>query len=285
MWFFDALTDGFQYPTDPGRLQLFRIIFGTVLTARFTLALGQGGWGRFRDGSLSLHLAEQRFGPTRARLLAGAYRPVLLARIAAAAAVAAGIAPRAALLLVLAGAAMELLYLKSPNAIRFTLLTGACLLLAGDLGHGLNISHTPSTANAWAQCLLVLVTTDIYWNSAWQKLRSSQFRTGLYLAQWVHVYGQVKDQLPHQRFQYAVPGLARRHAGNLREQDVRLWRTVAALTITAELALPPALLIPQTMPYAAAAGIAMHAAFTCLKPRQLITFSGLTTGTYVAFIA
>jgi hypothetical protein len=39
------------------------------------------------------------------------------------------------------------------------------------------------------------------------------------------------------------------------------------------------------MPYAVAAGIAMHAAFTCLKPRQLITFSGLTLGTYIAFAA
>ena len=27
----------------------------------------------------------------------------------------------------------------------------------------------------------------------------------------------------------------------------------------------------------------MHAAFTCLEPRQLVTFSGLTTGTYAAF--
>ncbi len=31
------------------------------------------------------------------------------------------------------------------------------------------------------------------------------------------------------------------------------------------------------------AGIVMHAAFTSLKPRQLLTFSGLTTGTYLAF--
>ncbi|MEU0684454.1 hypothetical protein [Streptomyces albogriseolus] len=33
MWFFDALASGFTRPTDPGRLQLFRIIFGTVLMA------------------------------------------------------------------------------------------------------------------------------------------------------------------------------------------------------------------------------------------------------------
>ncbi|MEU6495707.1 hypothetical protein [Streptomyces sp. NPDC046984] len=282
MWFFDALTNGFQQPTTPARVEWFRIIYGTVLTARFALSIGQGGWNRFASGSLSVHLAEQRLGPHRAHLLTTAYRPALIARTAAALALAAGLAPRLALVAVLAGAAMELLYLKSPNAIRYTLLTGTCLLLAGDLGHGLHLDHTPSTANTWAQCLLVLITTDIYWNSAWQKLRSPQFRSGLYLAQWVHVYAQVRHQLPYRR-QYALPGPVRRHMGNLTPRDIHLWRLTAATVITVEIALPPALLIPQTMPYAIATGIAMHAAFTCLKPRQLVTFSGLTAGTYVAF--
>lgn len=284
MWFFDAVTSGFQHPTDPGRLHWFRIVFGTVCTLRFALALGQGGWDRLVPGSLSLHLAEHRYGPTRARLLAAVYRPALILRTAAASALAAGLLPRLALLLVLAGAAMEMLYLKSPNAVRYTLLTGACLMVAGDLGQGLSIGHEPSMANTWAQCLLVLVTTDIYWNSAWQKLKSPQFRTGLYLAQWIHTFTQLREQLP-QRRQYAVPGVVCRLTGNLTPRDVRLWRLVAAAVIALEIALPPALLIPQTMPYAVAVGIAMHAAFTCLKPRQLITFSGLTTGTYLAFAA
>ncbi|MEV6734545.1 MULTISPECIES: hypothetical protein [unclassified Streptomyces] len=284
MWFFDALTSGFQHPTDPGRLQLFRIVFAAVLALRFVLSFGQGGWDRLAPGSLSAHLAEQRFGPARSRLLITLYRPALIVRTAAALCLAAGLAPRLALLLVLAGAAMELAYLKSPNAVRYTLLTGTCLLLAKDLGHGLHVEHGASTANTWAQCLLVLISTDIYWNSAWQKLRSPQFRSGLYLAQWIHTYAQVRDRLPYRR-QYAVPGLVRRHAGNLTDRDIRLWRTLAATVIAAELALPPALLIKQTMPYAIAAGIAMHAAFTCLKPRQLITFSGLTLGTYLAFAA
>lgn len=282
MWFFDAVASGFQRTTDAGHLQWFRIIFGTVLTARFALAFGQGGWDRLNPGSLSAHLAEQRFGPARARLLISVYRPALIVRTGAALALALGLAPRLALLVVLPGAAMELLYLKSPNAVRYTLLTGTCLLLAGDLGHGLVVEHGLSTANTWAQCLLVLITTDIYWNSAWQKLRSPQFRSGLYLAQWVHTYSQVREQLPYRR-QFAVTGIVRRHAGNLTGRDVRLWRAVAACVIAAEITLPPALLVPQTMPYAVAAGIGMHAAFTCLKPRQLITFSGLTLGTYVAF--
>ncbi|MEV6781203.1 hypothetical protein [Streptomyces sp. NPDC051098] len=284
MWFFDALTSGFQHPTDPGRIQQFRIVFGTVLALRFALSIGQGGWDRFAPASLSTHLAEQRFGPTRTRLLTSAYRPALIIRTVAALTLAAGLAPRLSLLLVLAGAAIELLYLKSPNAVRYTLLTGTCLLLAGDLGHGLELSHDPSTANTWAQCLLVLITTDIYWNSAWQKLRSPQFLSGLYLAQWMHVYTQVRHQLPYRR-QYAIPGFVRRHLGNLTDRDIHRWRLLAATVITAEIALPPALLFPQTMPYAVAGGIALHAAFTCLKPRQLITFSGLTTGTYLAFAA
>ncbi|MGW3957090.1 hypothetical protein ACWEKM_40805 [Streptomyces sp. NPDC004752] len=283
MWFFDVVADGFQHPTDPGRLQLFRIAYGTVLAARFALSFGQGGWKRFAPGSLSLNLAEQRFGPRHGRLLAGLYRPMLILRTAAAVALAVGLVPRLALLLVLAGAAMELLYLKSPSAVRFTLLTGACLLVAGDLGHGLAIEHHPSTANTWAQVLLVLVTTDLYWNSAFQKLRSRQFRTGLYLAQWMHAYTQLHDQIPYRR-RHAITGVVHRRTGNLTARDIRVWHLVAVTVIVAEIALPVALLLPQTTSYAVAAGIGMHAAFTLLKPRQLLTFSGLSVGTYTAFV-
>ncbi|MFE6892064.1 hypothetical protein [Streptomyces sp. NPDC057694] len=162
MWFVDALASGFQSPTDPARLQLFRIVYGSVLTARFALAFGQGGWDRLNPGSLSLLTAESRFGTRRAGLLAAVYRPALILRTGAALCLAAGLAPRIMLVLVLAGAAMELAYLKSPNAVRFTLLTGGCLLVAGDLGHGLTIEHGATAANTWAQCLLVLITTDIF---------------------------------------------------------------------------------------------------------------------------
>ncbi|MCS0634989.1 hypothetical protein NX801_04810 [Streptomyces sp. LP05-1] len=282
MWFFDTLASGFQTTTDPARLHTFRIVFGAVLTARFALAFGQGGWDRFTPGSLSTRLAAQRFGAARARLLTTAYRPVLIARTAAAPALTAGLLPRLALAFVLTGAAMELLYLRSPNAVRYTLLAGGALLLAGDLGTGPAVRHGASTANTWAQCLLVLITTDLYWNSAWQKLRSPQFRSGLYLAQWIHTLDRLRDQLPY-RHQFAVPGVVRRHTGNLTPRDIRLWRLVAATVITLEAVLPPAMLFPRTMPYAVAAGIAMHTAFTCLKPRQLITFSGLTTASYLAF--
>ncbi|MGW7260711.1 hypothetical protein [Streptomyces sp. NPDC054834] len=282
MWLSDAVMSGFHTPTDPGRLQAFRIVYGTVLTTRFALSFSQGGWKRFTPGSLSRRLAQQRFGPRRGRLLAGIYRPALIVRTAGAVALAAGLVPRLSLLLVLTGAGMELLYLKSPSAVRFTLLTGACLMVAGDLGHGLHIEHHPSTANTWAQVLLVVITTDLYWNSAFLKIRSRQFRTGLYLAQMMYAYTQLKDRLVYRR-QHAIPGFVHRHTGNLSTRDIRLWRLVSVTVIVAEIALPIALLIPQTTPYAVAAGIGMHAAFTALKPRQLITFSGLALGTYLTF--
>ncbi|MFE9912460.1 hypothetical protein [Streptomyces clavifer] len=54
-----------------------------------------------------------------------------------------------------------------------------------------------------------------------------------------------------------------------------------AIAVTGVGVAPP-LLYPPTMPYAVAAGTT---AFTCLEPRQLITFSGLTLSTYLAFAA
>ncbi|MGW1048962.1 hypothetical protein [Streptomyces sp. NPDC002521] len=101
MWFVDTFASGFQHPTDPGRLQWFRSIFGAVPTQRFALAFGQGGWDRFASASLSAHLAEQRFGAVRTRLLVTVYRPALIVRTAAALALALGLGPRLALLVVL----------------------------------------------------------------------------------------------------------------------------------------------------------------------------------------
>jgi hypothetical protein len=100
----------------------------------------------------------------------------------------------------------------------------------------------------------------------------------------MHAYTQLKDRVPY-RHQHAVPGFVHRRTGNLTPRDIRLWRLVSVTVIAAEITLPIALLIPQTTPYAIAAGIAMHAAFTALKPRQLLTFSGLALGTYLGFVA
>ncbi|GAA2679882.1 MULTISPECIES: hypothetical protein [Actinosynnema] len=281
MWWVEALAAGFDHPVRTGRVQLFRLVFGTVLALRFALALGWGGWSRLVPGSLEAGLVQRRLGPVRARLLLVSYRPMLLARLAAALALATGLAPKAALVVAMAGLAMETGYLRAPAAVRYSLLLGACLLTAGDLGHSPLPSPGTGTANTWAQCLIVLVTTDLYWNSAYQKICSPQFRSGLLLAQTFHVHREVAHLLPpHQNL---IPTLVLRHAGGLGERDVRLWRAASMAAIVVEIALPPALLLPQTAPWAVAAGVVMHAVFTCLKPRHMITFTGITLGSYLAF--
>ncbi|MER5372679.1 hypothetical protein [Streptomyces sp. NPDC002553] len=58
MWLVDALASGFTHPTDPARIQRFWTIFGTVLTARFARAFGQGRSARLTTGSLSAYMAE-----------------------------------------------------------------------------------------------------------------------------------------------------------------------------------------------------------------------------------
>ncbi|MFJ8472423.1 hypothetical protein [Kitasatospora sp. NPDC094011] len=282
MWFLDALASGFQHPTDEARLQYFRIILGLALAIRFLLALGHGGWNRFAPGTYSTFALTKRIGEQRFHRLARAYKPVLAARPAAALALAAGVLPRLSALLVIAALAFELTYARSPNTLRYAILMTATLVLADDLGTGLP-EHRTSAHNTWAQCLAVLVTTDLYWNSAWQKARSTQFRSGLYLAQWVHVFTQVKDRLPPG--EHFIPGVVRRHLGTLSERSVRLWRLVAVTVIALEVLLPPALLTEQTRTGAIIVGIAMHAGFSCLKPRQLIAFSSISLASYLLFAA
>ncbi|MFF7415708.1 hypothetical protein [Streptomyces lydicus] len=65
VWFFDALASGFQHPTDPGRLQYFRIIFCVVLTVRFALSIGQGGWDRLHPARSASTSPSNASGLTR----------------------------------------------------------------------------------------------------------------------------------------------------------------------------------------------------------------------------
>jgi hypothetical protein len=128
MWFLDAVASGFQRPSDPGRVQLFRIAFGVVCTLRCARA-------------------EQRFalvGPTASPVCTGPRRCSVRAPPSH---WRPGSSPNLRCCWCWPGAAMELLYLKSPNSVRYTLLTGSFLLIAGDLGQGLTIEHAPSTAN------------------------------------------------------------------------------------------------------------------------------------------
>jgi hypothetical protein len=280
VWLFEALGHGFQYSVPDWRLQWFRIIFAAACLLKFTVSLSHGGFDRMAPGSLGRFQLCAAYGARRGLLLARAYRPTLLVRCLAALGVFLGIGLRAAIVLVLAGLLFELTYAFRYNTVYLALLS-CCLLVAGDPGTGFAVSSAVSNDNTWTQFLIVFITIDLYWNSAWQKVRSAHFHDGILLAQFVHFIAQVRHRLRYREFFY--PTLMIRYLGMLDERAVRRWRYISRAVIVAEFVIPIALMCPPLYPYAVATGIIMHACFTMLMPRQLMGFSIATAGTYLLF--
>lgn len=262
-------------------MQYFRMGLGVACALKFVTSLTHGGWNRLAS-SFTRHDLDTRHGPRGAALVVACYRPVLCVRLAAALLLTAGVAPRAAAVVVIAGLLFELMYEFRSNTVFLALMVG-CVLVAGNLGDGVHVVHRMSAANTWAQFLVVLIVTDVYWNSAWQKTRSVHYMSGLILAQYVHFTAQAQRKLPFREFYYPQPFLRWFGAGDA--VAMRRWRKVALLVIIVEVALPITLSLPATRPYAIAAGISMHAAFLLLLPRQLLGFSLGTVSGYVAFVA
>lgn len=280
MWLFEAIGSAFDYPTDEARLQWFRIGLGIACLLKFLVALTHGQWDRLRPDSLGYYTLTRKYGARNAVLISWAYRPILVVRVAAAVLLLTGTWPKISALVIAAGLAYELLYAFRYNTIYLSLLSLA-LLPAGQLGTDLTPESVISAANTWSQFLVVLLTIDLYVNSAWQKLRSRHFTSGLLLAQFVHFVGRVRDRLPRKEFFY--PNWVIRHLGALDDASVTRWRALSWIVIGLELTVPLALLVPGAYPYAVVAGLGMHAAFFCLLPRQLLGFSSATVASYVLF--
>jgi hypothetical protein len=281
VWLIDAVMSVFTTHTDEARMQYFRMGVGAACALKFAIALSHGGWTRLAPGGFARHDLDQRHGPHRATLVARWYRPILCVRLAAALLLTGGVAPKAAALAVIGGLLFELLYEYRSNTVFLALMT-SCLLVAGNPGDGLYVVHRMSDANTWAQFLVVLIVTDVYWNSAWQKTRSAHYMSGLLLAQYVHFTGKAQEKLRFREFFY--PRLFLRWFGGVDAATVRRWRVVALAVILVEVALPVALALPASRPYAIAVGVCMHAAFLLLLPRPLLGFSLGTVASYVAFV-
>ncbi|MFI7129478.1 hypothetical protein ACIBQ1_27525 [Nonomuraea sp. NPDC050153] len=280
MWFFDAALSLFSTPTDEAHLQYFRMGLGLACLMKFAVWFTHGAWSRMAPGGFGRYDIECRLGARRAAFVAAMYRPVLCMRVIAAAFLVAGILPKAAAVVVMAGLLFELQYELRSNTIYLGMMV-ACMLVAGNLGEGFTVIHRMSDANTWAQFLVVLITIDLYWNSAWQKTRSTHFMSGLILAQYVGFTARAQERLRYREFYY--PGVFLRLFGGGDETAVRRWRVIAVAVIVLELALPIGLLTPALFPYAAAAGVVMHLAFMILLPRHLIGFSLGTVSSYIAF--
>jgi hypothetical protein len=282
VWLLEAATSWFQIPTDESRMQCFRIALGVACFAKFAVALVHGSWHRFAAAAYERYALVRMYGASRAALIAGCYRSVIVLRTLAAAAYGLGLLPRAMGIIVIAGLLFETLYEYRFNCYYLALMV-ACTVISGNPGYGLCIEHRWSSANTWAQFLVVLITIDLYWNSAWQKTRSRHFISGLILAQYLHFTARIRHQVRYREFFYPELLVAMLGAGDA--LSIRRWRVLAVAVAVIEVVLPIGLLVPELRPFAIAGGIVMHLAFTLLLPLQLFGFSLGTVASYWLFVS
>jgi len=297
MWWLEAVGNGFRYQASPLPICLFRVILALAIAWKFGYEHRRGGWRFFRPDSYVYY----RYRVEHPRFPVGpaGYRVLYVAKLLAAAALLAGVAPRLAALVLAGWFLFELRYDRKFH----TAYLGLCALflaaspaladaltyrtvadaLAGSPLAAVRAEAARDTEDAFAQVLLVLLTAQMYLSSAYRKLRSRQFMTGAALRAFT---ASLHAERHAQRFRDTwYPPLVVRHLIDVPDRVAdRRWRPAAVGTVVLEAALPVALLVPAAFPVAAVLGAVMHAAFTAVLPVRLVPFSLATVGSYLLFI-
>ncbi|WP_280688662.1 MULTISPECIES: hypothetical protein [unclassified Kitasatospora] len=279
MWLFRELLTGFSTPVHDSRIQVYRVLIAVAALLKTGATLFLGDWNRLRAGSFGRFRLERRWGIDRARLLSSVHQPLVVARLAASVLLLFGIQSRAAIVVLLLGFAQELCYEYRFNTIY--LVTCLCFLLpAQNLGTTLAPSDGVSTGNAWSQFLIVLLTVDVYWNSAYQKLRSPQFMSGLSLVQQAYIAATVRPRIVGWEYWHPPTGATAAMAAGA---VPRRWRVLAVLVVALEILLPVGLLVPPLRPFAVVAGVALHLGFMSILPLRLAPFTLASLASYLLF--
>lgn len=260
-----------------------RVVFAVGCLAKFIHGATGGGWQRFDEGKISYFLMRRRRGEVWTARFASFYKPLLVARIVAAAALAVGLYSPVSAVLVACGLAFEMMFI--PRFLTFfMLLVSLILACAGDLGGFLSIDRDRvGQENSWAQAMIILLAVDLYVNTAWLKLRSAQFRSGRVISQWMTTAQAIRPRLAGWNFYYPKPVQNILCHGDGSPKPAAAW--AARVTILVEFLIPVGLLYPPTMLFACAVGILSHFFFMLMLPRHLVTYSICTVSTYFAFAA
>lgn len=279
MWLWSSLSSAFDFPVHDGRLQLYRILLGAAMTWKTAASTFLGDWRRLQAGSFGRYQLAHRRGERAAGWIAAVHKPLLAARLPCCVLLLAGALPKLAIVVIVAGLVQELLYEYRFNTI-YLALCALFLLPAGDLGSLGTPSASMSSANTWSQFLIVVLTIDVYWNSAYQKLRSPHFSSGLLLAQLAYVAGAVRPLMPGWEYWHPPIGASRSVAAG----PVALrWRLLAAGVVLVEVLLPVGLLWEPLRPFAIGVGVLMHLAFLGILPLRLVPFTLTTLASYLLF--
>jgi hypothetical protein len=281
VWLFDAFVHNFNFDTDEWRIQVFRVLFGLGCLDKFLETFRHNGWNRFAKGTFNRYVLEHKIR-SAGGWIADTYRLSSILRVLPAIGITIGIWTRICIVIVIASFVLELFYDPPRKTPVFFILNGLYLFLAGRSGTLFHFSVAHTSVNTFSQCLIVVTTVHLYWNSAWIKLRSPQFLSGRALAQVVHVAEETKNMVEFR--EYCLPAWAWKPFSAYRDVDIQRWRAAAIATIILEITLPFGLLFRSTYLLFMTIGIGMHLFFTFLKPRGLVPFSLLTTASYLAFM-
>lgn len=280
VWLLQSLSTGFDFPTQEARLQLYRVLLAVAVLWKAGATAFFGDWNRLRPGGFGRRMLVNARGPRQAAVLAALHKPLVVVRGVAGVMLLFGVEPKLAVVMAAVGFAHELSYEYRFNTIYIT-LSLLCLLPAGRLGDTLLPVEGVSSANTWSQFLIVLLTVDMYWNSAYHKLRSPQFRSGLSLVQLAYAADQVKTLMPMREYVHPPLGATRAAAAGAVPW---WWRLMAAVVLVLEIVLPVGLVLPDTRAAAVVFGIGLHVAFLGILPLRLAPFTIATLATYVLFV-
>jgi len=173
----------------------------------------------------------------------------------------------------------ELLYEYRFNTIHM-LLCLLFLLPAGALGHGFQLSAESSNKNTWSQFLIVLLTVDVYLNSAWHKVRSKHFISGVYLRQLTLAASELKSSMPLWEYRHPTVLATLARSGS----HPAIWPLAAVGTVALESVVPIGLFISPLRPFAVLLGVGMHIVFMGILPVRLLPFTLASISTYVLFV-
>ncbi|MEV5721064.1 hypothetical protein AB0L41_44980 [Amycolatopsis mediterranei] len=296
-WISDYLGHGLHLSVASLQLAVVRVALALALLWKFAFEHAQGAWHWFDRGSYVRHEYEAAKGRLLPVLGATGYRLAYVVKAAAVVLLLAGVSPRTAAVVLGAFLLFQLTFENTHTNLFLVACAvvvalgdgpGQCLTwrtVAGATRDGLatTLAHeTAARSDAFPAVLGAVVVAGMYVNTAVQKLRSPDFRSGVVIHRWLEHMAAVRPTAF--RLVWYPKWVVRRFVTPGAEVGARRLRLPAQAAIAAELLLPAGLLWWPSWPLAVVAGIGMHTAFALLSPVRLVPFSLAVVSTYALFI-
>lgn len=297
IWWIDAVSTAFDMRVPALPSNLFRVGIAIAVLWKFISEHFSGAWHYLDDGTYVryCYVDAHRRGPFRSVPL---YKIAYVTKWVAAISLLLGTGSQLGALLLAVWFALEIGYDWKYHTI-FLLL--ACAVLAVDSGAAAIVRVDSAsclldadcravlihgaTSWVWPKWIILLIVVQMYWASAYTKIRSAPFRSGAALAKMSRFAYANRTLLRHWEFYYPKV-VVRQLIEPPPEVCRRRWAVAAWGTIAGEALIPFGLASAWLPVYfsAVASGTIMHAGFAALLPRKITPFSIAFLAAYVMVI-